>query len=127
MSEQEVNELAQLRETIDATRRSLNELLHQTDMRSRRRANGVLAVVLLLASFVGYNAWSRHAESETACRNANETRAVIRDITKDASMAAGEALIEVASGANAETIALYRQALDKRLTDVVSRLGDRDC
>lgn len=127
MSEQEANELAQVRGSMDATRVSLNELLRQTDKRSRRRSNGVLAVVLLLGSFVGYNAWSRHTESITTCRNANETRAVIRQITKEASMAAGEALIEVAAGADDETIALYRRSLDRRLTEVVSRLGSRDC
>lgn len=126
MSEQDVNELAQVRGSIDATRESLNELLDQFDRRSRRRFYGVLAVVLMLGSFLGYEAWSRHDDSIETCRRGNETRALIRDITKDASMAAGEALIDVA-GADDETVANYRQTLDRRLTDVVSRLGSRDC
>lgn len=121
-----VTQINKLRDSLDATRDSLNELVTQIDRRSRRRVNRVVAALLVVASFVGFNAWSRYVDNVETCKRSNETRALIRSITKEASLASGEALIDVA-GADDETVGRYRTSLEERLTEVVNRLGDRNC
>jgi hypothetical protein len=52
---------------------------------------------------------------------------VLRDLVKDSTLAGGEALIDVFPQAPPERVAIYRAALDERLTTVVNQLKDRDC
>lgn len=70
-------------------------------------------------------------DAETACRAANETRASIRRIAKDASLEVGESIIEVASqGANVpsdETVSQFREIMARRLDTIVGQLEDREC
>jgi hypothetical protein len=121
-----IDEMARLRRSLDATRESVNELVDQIDRRNRRRVNRVVLALVFLAAAVGVDMWARRSSEAAACIRANETRALVRDMTKDASLAAGEALIDVA-GDDPDAVERYRAALDARLTEVVSKLVDREC
>lgn len=124
MNEDYRSDLASARGSVDAARQSVDELMRHIDRRSRRRTNSVVAfVVVLAASFVGY----RHWQDVDECHRANDTRAVLRDLARDSTLAGGEALIDVFPGASPERVAVYREALDARLMTVVNQLKDRDC
>lgn len=123
----DANELTQLRASLDATRISLDTVVKGIDKRTRRRTNWLLVALVVLAGYVSANAWARHVNDVETCRRGNETRELIRGITKEASLAAGEALIDASGADDPRAIERYRLVLDERLTEVVSRLGSRDC
>lgn len=124
MSDDYRSELASARGSVDAARLSVDELVHSMDRRSRRRTNLVAVLVVVVAlAFGGYREW----QEQLACERSNDTRAVLRSLTKEASTESGEALIDVFPGAPAERVNKYRERLDRRLDVVVSRLKDRDC
>lgn len=124
MNEDDRSELVSARGSVDAARQSVDELVRRIDRRSRRRTGGVVAFVLLVAAtFGGYWHWQNVAD----CKRGNDTRAVLRDLTRDANTESGEALIDVFPGAPPERVAQYRERLADRLTVVVSQLKDRDC
>lgn len=124
MSDDYRSELASARGSVDAARLSVDELVHSMDRRSRRRTNLVAVLVVVVAlAFGGYREW----QERLACERGNDTRAVLRSLTKEANTESGEALIDVFPKAPAERVNKYRERLDRRLDVVVSRLKDRDC
>lgn len=70
-------------------------------------------------------------DAVASCRSGNETRQVIRQMSKDAALEVGESIIEVASqGENTpsdETVRQFREVMARRLDAIVGQLEDRDC
>ena len=64
------------------------------------------------------------ARREAACNDANESRAVIRELSKGGDLEVGESIIEVAS-ADPEVVAQFRDILGRRLTANVNQLPGR--
>lgn len=124
MNEDDRTELVSARGSVDAARLSVEELLRTIERQAKRRSRRIVVFVLVIAlSFGGYWRWQEVAD----CHRANDTRAVLRALTKDANTESGEALVDVFPNAPAERVEQYRERLDRRLTVVVSRLKDRDC
>lgn len=70
-------------------------------------------------------------DAVAACRTGNETRGVIRQMSKDAALEVGESIIEVASQGDdipsEETVRQFREIMARRLDAIVGQLEDRDC
>lgn len=63
---------------------------------------------------------------ESACEDGDDSRAIIRQMSKDSALEVGEALIEVAGGdADPEVIAQFRQVINRRLDTIVNQLPSR--
>lgn len=65
------------------------------------------------------------ARQEAQCESADESRTVIRAMSKDSALEVGEALIEAVPDANPETVAAFRDAMNRRLTAIVNQLPGR--
>lgn len=127
MNEVDLSELASARGSVDAARLSVNELVQRMDGDSKRRTRVVAGFVGLVAVVLGGSLYLRYEQDLTDCKRSNDARAAIRQMSRDATLEGGEALIDIFPNAPAERVEQYREALDRRLTIVVSRLEDRDC
>lgn len=109
---------------------------------SRRNRRGRRAAYLAVVAMGAFGLWQvrdlqldQRAEIDRdaieSCRSGNETRQVIRQMAKDASLEVGESIIEVASQGDeipsAETVAQFRGIMARRLDAIVAQLEDRDC
>lgn len=65
------------------------------------------------------------ARREAACVDADDSRAIIRQLSKDSPLEVGEALIEVLPEADPEVVEAFRSAMDRRLTTIVNQLPQR--
>lgn len=65
------------------------------------------------------------ARLESSCESGDETRVLIRQVSKDGDLEVGESIIEVAS-ADPEIVAQFRDVLGRRLTANVNQLPGRE-
>lgn len=65
------------------------------------------------------------ARQREGCESGDETRTLIRVVSKGGDLAVGESLIEVFPEADPALVEQLRQALDRRLTDNVNQLPGR--
>lgn len=66
------------------------------------------------------------ARLEAQCESADETRVLLRALSKDSALEVGEALIDVVPDADPETVAAFRGAMNRRLTAIVNQLPGRE-
>ena len=103
---------------------------------SRRLAGVILLWICLITAGMGWGLLRQAritndieaenlARREAACADANESRGTIRQLSKDAPLEVGEALIEVAPNAKPEVVQAFREAMDRRLTTIVNQLPNR--
>lgn len=67
---------------------------------------------------------------EASCAAGDETRTILRQLSKDSALEVGEAIIEVAGGGDEppdpEVVRQFRAVMDRRLTAIVNQLPGRE-
>jgi uncharacterized protein HemX len=146
-----VDELTAVRESIDAVRESLDHAVEELSKETTRNRVTTLLLGVLLCAVAGLGAlgwWNDRrddqadkrqavAAAQAACESGNETRATLREISKETGITSGQtggealitALQELGRDVSPEAIETYRQVLDDlldpALTEIVNRLPGR--
>ncbi len=109
---------------------------------SRRNRRGRRAAYLAVVAMGAFGLWQVRdlqvdqrtkieRDAAESCASGNETRQVIRQMSKDAALEVGESIIEVASQGDDtpsdETVTQFREIMARRLDAIVGQLEDRDC